>query len=114
MIFREGKVRAIGVSNFLVRHLVEFESAAVKPAANQCEYHPFVARKYQPVLDYCAKHKITFEAYRNLGGSNKEKSSKLFNLPLVQQIAAAHTHANSGKLVTPGQVSHSYQNVKWV
>ena len=105
MIFcREGKLKAIGVSNFTVKHLKEFETAAVKPAANQCEYQPFIARKYQPILDYCASHKIVYESYMMFGGSNPENKAKLMKHPRVNEIAAAHKHANSGKPVSVGQV----------
>ena len=99
-------MRSIGVSNFLVRHLTEFETAAVKPAVNQCEYHPLIARKSQPILDYCVAHKIVFESFRTFGGANEENKTILFNMPLVQEIAAAHKHANTGKPVTTGQVKN--------
>jgi diketogulonate reductase-like aldo/keto reductase len=62
-------LRAIGVSSFRVAHLREFENAAVKPAALQSEYHPFLATKQQEVVDYCAKHKIVFESYMSFGGT---------------------------------------------
>lgn len=56
----EGLVRAIGVSNFESTHLDELmEYARVRPAVNQCEYHP--AYCPQEVLDSCAKHEIVFQ-----------------------------------------------------
>ena len=87
-----------------MRHLSEFETAAVKPSVNQCEYHPLIARKSRPILDYCAAHKIVFESFRTFKGANEENKAKLFNIPLVQEIAAAHKHVNTGKTVTTGQV----------
>jgi len=63
-IYSEGKARAIGVSNYTIKHLKELESAKIKPALNQCEFHP---RLYQKeLLEYCKKHNIVFEAYSSL------------------------------------------------
>uniref|UniRef100_A0A915B7B3 NADP-dependent oxidoreductase domain-containing protein n=1 Tax=Parascaris univalens TaxID=6257 RepID=A0A915B7B3_PARUN len=40
-MYRMGKLRAIGVSNYEIRHLEQLLSTAtVQPALNQCEYHP--------------------------------------------------------------------------
>ena len=97
-------MRALGVSNFRVEHLRELEAASVKPAVCQCEYHPLIARKTQPLLDYCVAHQIVFESYRMLGGTREANKARIQNLPLVSAIAAAHTHADSGKPVTPAQV----------
>ncbi|MGD0588954.1 MAG: aldo/keto reductase, partial [Thermoplasmata archaeon] len=49
---REGVCRAIGVSNYTVRHLEELRAHSdVVPAVDQVEFHPFV---YDPkLLEYC-------------------------------------------------------------
>lgn len=40
-LYEKGKIKAIGVSNFLVHHLEDFlPECAVKPAVNQVEFHP--------------------------------------------------------------------------
>lgn len=45
-IYREGKAKAIGVSNFQIRHLDELmKSCSVVPAVNQVEYHPRLTQK---------------------------------------------------------------------
>lgn len=45
-IYREGKVRAIGVSNFNIHHLEDlFADAEVVPAVNQVEFHPHLFQK---------------------------------------------------------------------
>ena len=42
-LYRQGRIRAIGVSNFLERHLDELLTVAdVRPAVNQIEYHPYL------------------------------------------------------------------------
>jgi len=64
-LYKEGLVRAVGVSNFEPRHLKEFENRTVKPAVNQCEFHPLYWRK--DLLDSCNEHKVILEAYGSLG-----------------------------------------------
>jgi diketogulonate reductase-like aldo/keto reductase len=60
----EGLCRAIGVSNYAIRHLEELAHARVVPAVNQVEFHPFV---YDPeLIEYCDGHGIRLEAYSPL------------------------------------------------
>ncbi|MEX0852109.1 MAG: aldo/keto reductase [Bauldia sp.] len=61
-VFDEGRARAIGVSNFAVRHLEElFAEANIKPHINQIELHPFCQ---QPAtVDWCREHGVVVEAY---------------------------------------------------
>ena len=66
-LYREERVRNIGVSNFSVKHLMELkEFAHLVPAVNQIELHPFNYRQQRPVLDYCAEEGIIIEAYSPL------------------------------------------------
>jgi diketogulonate reductase-like aldo/keto reductase len=61
----EGRVRAIGVSNFLARHLQELLAhAEIPPAVNQIEVSPFLQQA--DVRSLCAKHGIAVEAYSPL------------------------------------------------
>ncbi len=62
---REGKCRAIGVSNFTIAHLDDLaRSSDEAPAVNQVELHPFLFQK--ALLDRCVKAKIQLEAYSPL------------------------------------------------
>jgi diketogulonate reductase-like aldo/keto reductase len=64
-LYSQGKVRAIGVSNFLVHHLEELSQAfSVKPAVNQVEFHPFLVQK--ELLAYEAGQGIRPEAWAPL------------------------------------------------
>ena len=66
----EGRIRAIGVSNFMVRHLEELLAhAKVVPAVNQIEVSPFLQQR--DVRAYCAKHQIVVEAYSPLTQGEK-------------------------------------------
>lgn len=61
-IYRTGKARAIGVSNFLQHHLEELlPSAQILPMVNQVECHPYLVQ--QPLIDFCKLHHIVYEAW---------------------------------------------------
>jgi diketogulonate reductase-like aldo/keto reductase len=79
---REGVCRAIGVSNYAVRHLEELRAhASVLPAVNQVEMHPFV---YDPAMfEYCERQGIRLEAYSPL------TRGKRLAEPTLVEIAAA-------------------------
>ena len=56
-IYKSGKAKAIGVSNFTIRHLKELlENSDIVPAVNQVEFHPYLYQK--ELLDFCNKNKI--------------------------------------------------------
>ena len=61
----EGRVRSIGVSNFMPHHLDELLAHAnVVPAVNQIEVSPFLQQRN--VREACARHGIVVEAYSPL------------------------------------------------
>ena len=66
VIEREGKARAIGVSNYTIEDLKEIlqNSYVVVPAVDQIEFHPFLYQKEQ--LGFCEKNTIQLKviAYR--------------------------------------------------
>jgi methylglyoxal/glyoxal reductase len=64
-LYKEGRVRAIGVSNFQVRHLEELlKDAETKPVINQVEYHPRLTQ--QEVKAFCRDNGIQLEAWSPL------------------------------------------------
>lgn len=82
-LYKEGRVRAIGVSNFQIHHLEDLLSVAeIKPMVNQVELHPLLA---QPELrEYCKKQEIQIEAWAPLG------QGRLLEHPILQEIAAQY------------------------
>lgn len=64
-LYREGKIRAIGVSNFLPHHLESLMQTEVVPAINQIEFHPGFMQS--ETLEYCKKNGILVEAWSPLG-----------------------------------------------
>lgn len=82
-LYQEGKIRAIGVSNFLPHHLdALLETATIVPAVNQVRLAPGV---YQDqVVAYCREKGILLEAWGPFG------QGELFDSKQVQEIAANH------------------------
>ena len=70
-IYKDGRGRAIGVSNFKEQHLKAWkEVSGVIPAVNQIELHPYLTQ--QSDLDYCTKEGIKVEAWSPFA-ANKTK-----------------------------------------
>ena len=66
-LLQQDKVRAIGVSNFMVEHLTRLlGDASVVPAVNQIELHPYFTQK--AVQDFDAEHGILTQAWSPIGG----------------------------------------------
>ncbi|WP_216700780.1 aldo/keto reductase [Priestia filamentosa] len=64
-LYKEGKVKAIGVSNFEVHHLEALlKQAEIKPMINQVEYHPRLTQS--EVKAFCEENEIRFEAWSPL------------------------------------------------
>lgn len=63
--YAAGKVRAIGVSNFLSHHLEPLMHEKIRPMVNQLEYHPGCLQ--EETVDYCKSHGILVEAWSPLG-----------------------------------------------
>ncbi|VPA42547.1 2,5-diketo-D-gluconic acid reductase A [Streptococcus pneumoniae] len=82
-LYQEGKIRAIGVSNFLPHHLdALLETATIVPAVNQVRLAPGVYQ--EEVVAYCREKGILLEAWGPFG------QGELFDSKQVQEIAANH------------------------
>lgn len=64
-LYKAGKIRAIGVSNFLPHHLKALMESEIKPMVNQIEFHPGFMQ--EETLEYCKKNGIIVEAWSPLG-----------------------------------------------
>jgi glycerol 2-dehydrogenase (NADP+) len=68
-VYRSGKVKAIGVSNFSIPYLEHLEKTwEVIPAVNQVELHPYCPQ--HALKAWCAKRGILLEAYCPLGSTS--------------------------------------------
>lgn len=64
-LYKEGKIRAIGVSNYLPHHLDNiFENCEIKPMVNQIEYHAGYTQ--EATVQYCKQHGILVQAWSPL------------------------------------------------
>ena len=89
-IYDNGKVRAIGVSNFSIRHLDELlEASTSLPTVNQIEFSPFLYQK--ELMEYCQVKNIVVEAYSPLTRGRK------FNNNIVSVISQKYNK-------TPAQI----------
>jgi diketogulonate reductase-like aldo/keto reductase len=77
-LYKQGRVKAIGVSNYTVRHLQEvLDSSDVVPAVNQVEFHPFIYKQQKELLAFCRKQGIIVEAYSPLAHAH-DMNNRLF------------------------------------
>jgi diketogulonate reductase-like aldo/keto reductase len=79
-LYESRKIRAIGVSNFMVHHLEELMAhARIRPMVNQYEFHP---RLTQPkLLKFCFDHGIRPEAWRPI------MEGKVNDIPVLQALS---------------------------
>lgn len=78
-IYKEGKAKAIGVSNFLKHHLeIILNNCDVAPAVNQIEFHPGLVRK--ETIDFCKEKNIVLEAWAPLGKGKMLSNEILLNI----------------------------------
>ena len=90
-LFADGRVRAIGVSNFMPDHLERLLSkASVVPAINQIEVHPYFQQTALQRLH--AEHGILTQAWSPIGGitSYRGGEKRTFDDPTIQDIAREH------------------------
>ncbi|MEV2235496.1 aldo/keto reductase [Streptomyces phaeochromogenes] len=93
-LLADGKVRAIGVSNFMVDHLTALlDTATVVPAVNQLEIHPYFQQRV--VLDFDDEHGILNQAWSPIGGitfyrGQGEDRGSVLEDPAVTAIAEVH------------------------
>lgn len=82
-LYKAGRIRAIGVSNFQIHHLQDLmKEAEIKPMVNQVEYHP---RLTQVELQmFCREQEIQFEAWSPL------MQGQLLEDPELQEIASKY------------------------
>ncbi|MDR0270018.1 aldo/keto reductase [Paenibacillus sp.] len=82
-LYADGRVRAIGVSNFQVHHLNDLlQDAKIKPMVNQVEFHPYLTQN--ELLSFTKEHGIQLEAWSPL------MQGELLDQPVLQEIAANH------------------------
>ena len=83
-LYKAGRIKAIGVCNFLPHHLKALMETEVQPMVNQIEMHPYFAQ--ESALKVMEEYQIVPEAWAPLGGGRHNP----FDNEMVKEIAAAH------------------------
>jgi diketogulonate reductase-like aldo/keto reductase len=118
-LLANGKVRAIGVSNFMPEHLARLlAETSVVPAVNQIEVHPYFRQSELLAVD--AEHGILSQAWSPIGGITFYRdgsSGSTLEDATIGEIAAAHGktpaqvmlrwHVQEGRQVIPKSVTPS-------
>lgn len=82
-LYRQKRIRAIGVSNFLQHHLEDLlTEASIVPMVNQMEFHPYLVQ--QDLLDFCRSKNIQYEAWSPL------MQGKIFELNVFKKMAGKY------------------------
>lgn len=81
-LYKEGRIRAIGVSNFLPHHLAALMDTDIQPMVNQLQFHPGMLQ--QEAVDFCRENGIQVEAWSPLGSGN------IINNETLKRIAAKY------------------------
>lgn len=111
--YKEGKVKAIGLSNFSQSQIREIlDICEVKPVVLQTEVHPYYQEK--KLKDYLKKEGIVIQAWYPLGHGDKA----LLEEPLFQELGKKygkssaqiilHWHIQAGNIVFPGSKSPAH------
>ncbi|MCF0145196.1 MAG: aldo/keto reductase [Eubacterium sp.] len=77
-LYKQGRVRSIGVSNFLEHHLKALMETEIRPMVNQLEIHPGYPQL--EIMDYCQKNGIVVEAWSPLGRQRVAEEELLVSL----------------------------------
>lgn len=81
-LYHAGKIRAIGVSNFMPHHLKALMETEVPPMVNQIEFHP--GQRQEETVAYCRENGIVVEAWSPLG------TGKMLGNETLKEIAAKY------------------------
>lgn len=109
--YEEGKVKAIGVSNFEISDLKNLkENVEIQPMINQIKYH--IGNRDEALVQYCQENNMAVEAYSPIG------TGKLLNHPAIQEIADKYNRSTAqisiryiyqkGLIVLPKSVHEKY------
>lgn len=87
-LYKQGRIKAIGVSNFLTHHLEALmETATIAPMVNQIEFHPGYMQK--ETLDFCKANNICVEAWSPLG------TGRMLSNETLNEIAANYNKSTA-------------------
>ena len=112
-IYKSGKAKAIGVSNFNINHLEAlFETAEIKPMVNQIEIHP--GHSQPELVDFCKQHNLLIQAWSPLGSGRILENELIVSLADKYNISVGQICINYclAKEILPLPRSSSEKNIE--
>lgn len=87
-LYAEGKIRAIGLSNFLPHHIENLlQNTTICPAVDQIEFHPGYTQEI--TVEYCRQHGILVQAWSPLGRKRVLEDEFLMELADKYKVSVA-------------------------
>ncbi|WP_314241189.1 aldo/keto reductase [Empedobacter tilapiae] len=112
-IYKSGKAKAIGVSNFNINHLEAlFETAKIKPMVNQIEIHP--GHSQPELANFCKQHDLLVEAWSPLGSGRILENELIVSLAEKNNVSVGQICINYclAKEILPLPRSSSEKNIE--
>ena len=90
-LYQDGRIRAIGVSNFLQHHVEDvINDAEIVPMVNQMEFHPYLVQ--QELIDFCKSKNIQYESWSPF------MQGELFDLNITEDLEKKH-HKTTAQII---------------
>jgi len=86
-LYKSGRIKAIGVSNFLPHHMDALMKTEIKPMVNQIEYHP--GQTQNETVEYCKRNGIVVEAWSPLGTGRMLTNETLIEIAKRYNVSVA-------------------------
>ena len=112
-IYKSGKAKSIGVSNFNINHLEAlFETAEINPMVNQIEIHP--GHSQPELVDFCKQHNLLVEAWSPLGSGRILENELIVSLAKKNNVSVGQICINYclAKEILPLPRSSSEKNIE--
>lgn len=87
-LYEEGKVKAIGLSNFLPHHIENLlENCRIRPMVDQLEFHP--GYNQAAAVRYCKEHEIQVQAWSPIGRGRVLEDEMIVKMALKYGVSPA-------------------------
>ncbi len=102
-IYNEGRVKAIGISNFLQIHIETLlQTATIVPALNQMEFHPYLMQS--ALREYCKQNNIVYQAWSPI------MRGRIFEIDTLKQLANKY-NKNEAQIVLRWDLQHGVATI---
>lgn len=112
-IYKSGKAKSIGVSNFNINHLEALsKSVTINPMVNQIEFHP--GHSQPELIEYCKQNNLLIEAWSPLGSGRILENELIISLAKKYDVSVGQICINYclAKEILPLPRSSSEKNIE--